>query len=66
VADFKTDAWPAALLLPIAVLVEWTLRPTAAVPKPRWITRGLSVAVLYLAISTAWVWHLGWWEGAPR
>jgi uncharacterized membrane protein YjfL (UPF0719 family) len=65
VEDFGRDGWFALVLLSIAVLAEWILKPRARCPFPSWRTRGVPVAVLYLLFALAWLRYLGPWEGAP-
>jgi uncharacterized membrane protein YjfL (UPF0719 family) len=33
---------------------------------PSLLAQGIAPAVIYLAAACAWVWQLGWWEGAAR
>lgn len=64
--DFLRDGWPAIVLMVLAVILERMLRPTAANPFPAWPTRGVPVAMLYVAAAMGWVLKLGWWEGVPQ
>ena len=64
--DLLRDGWPAVLLLVLALGAERVLKPTPSNPSPSWVTRGLPVAIIYLALAVVFVLRLGWWEGAPR
>ena len=66
VHDFFRDGWPAIVLWAFALIIERCTRPNRQVPFPRWPTRGLLPASLYLALTAAWLWHLGPWEGMPK
>jgi hypothetical protein len=66
VRDFVSDGWPAVLLCAVALVAERLLRPNRQRPFPSWGSSGLLPALLYLALASAWLWHLGPWEGMPR
>ena len=65
VRDFFHDGWPAGGLCLGANILEWFLRPTRNRPFPSGLNCGLMPAVIYVAAATAWVCHLGRWEGMP-
>jgi uncharacterized membrane protein YjfL (UPF0719 family) len=65
VHDFAQDGWPAAALTFLALSVEWLARPNRESPVRPWFRYGLGPAFLYVAIATAWIYHLGRWEGMP-
>lgn len=62
--DLFRDGWPMTALLILAIIAERAMKPTPANPFPSWVTRGLPMALVYLALAGAWVLRLGWWEGA--
>jgi hypothetical protein len=65
VHDFLQDGWPAAALCFFATGVEGLARPNRKSPvRPRF-SYGLGPAFVYIAIATAWIYHLGRWEGMP-
>jgi hypothetical protein len=64
--DFVADGWPALLLLAIAVVSEWFLRPSRLRPFPKWSACGLVPALAYLAFAVVCLVHLGRWEGMPK
>jgi hypothetical protein len=66
IRDFVRDGWPAAALCAVALPVERFFSPSRQRPVPEWVTFGLLPAVLYVALASAWLWHLGAWEGLPR
>jgi hypothetical protein len=66
VQDFIRDGWPAVILLLIALIVEPITRPNRRQPFPRWPAHGLLPAALYVLLATAWLWHLGAWEGMQK
>jgi len=66
VRDFIRDGWPAAALGLYAICVEIVLRPSRTRPFPDWRSCGLLPAVVYLSSASAWVFHLGRWEGMPK
>jgi len=66
IRDFIRDGWPVTVLWAIAFAIERFARPSRRRPFPPWPSYGLVPAVLYLAIGTAWLRHLGRWEGMPR
>ena len=65
VHDFLQDGWPAAALCLFATGVEWPARPNRKSPVRPWFSFGLGPAFVYVAIATAWIYHLGRWEGMP-
>lgn len=65
VRDFIHDGWPAAALCLLACVAEWFARPTRKRPAPAWFKSGLLPAAIYVGFSTAWLCHLGRWEGMP-
>jgi uncharacterized membrane protein YjfL (UPF0719 family) len=66
VRDFIRDAWPAAILLVLAVIVELFARPNRRQPIPSWPAHGLLPAALYISLAAVWLWHLGAWEGMHK
>jgi uncharacterized membrane protein YjfL (UPF0719 family) len=64
--DFFHDGWPAAALCTIALPIETFARPSRRRPFPPWMSFGFLPAVFYLALASAWLWHLGAWEGMPK
>ncbi len=64
--DFVHEGWAAVLLWVVALVVERSVRPSRQRPFPAWARCGLLPALLYLAFSVAWLWHLGAWEGMPQ
>jgi uncharacterized membrane protein YjfL (UPF0719 family) len=66
IRDFFHDGRPAAALCAIALLIETFVRPSRRRPFPPWMGFGLLPAVFYLALASAWLWHLGAWEGMPK
>jgi hypothetical protein len=64
--DFARDGWPAAAVCVLALAMERLLRPTRRRPFPSWPVSGLLPALLYLVIATAWLCHLGPWEGFAK
>jgi hypothetical protein len=64
--DFVRDSWPAVLLCAVALVAERLVRPNRQRPFPSWRSSGLLPAVLYLALATVWLWHLGPWEGMSK
>ncbi len=62
VHDLLRDGWPAAALCLFAVSAEWLVRPNRKTPFRPWVSCGLVPAVGYIAIATAWIYHLGRWE----
>lgn len=66
IQDFFHDAWPAAVLCVVALLVERFARPIRHCPFPPWPGYGLLPASIYLVLAGAWLWHLGAWEGMPK
>jgi uncharacterized membrane protein YjfL (UPF0719 family) len=65
IRDFVHDGWPAVVLFAIALRIERIARPGRRCPFPSWLGCGLFPALLYLAFASAWLWHLGAWEGMP-
>jgi hypothetical protein len=65
VRDFLQDGWPAAALCVSALCVERLARPNRKCPARPWFSYGLEPASVYVAIATAWLYHLGRWEGMP-
>lgn len=63
--DFVRDGWPAAILCAIAVFIERLARPSRGRPFPTWPTFGMLPGLFYLALASAWFWHLGPWQGMP-
>jgi hypothetical protein len=66
IQDFIHDGWPAAVLWAIALPIERFARPGRRYPSPPWPGYGLLPALFYLALASAWLCHLGAWEGMPR
>jgi uncharacterized membrane protein YjfL (UPF0719 family) len=64
--DFVRDGWPAALFLLLASIMEPFIRPNRRNAFPPWFACGLLPAALYILMASAWVWHLGAWEGMPK
>lgn len=64
--DCFHDGWPVAILLIIALPVEWLLRPSRRNPFPNWPACGLIPALAYLILAGIWLRHLGPWEGMPK
>jgi uncharacterized membrane protein YjfL (UPF0719 family) len=64
--DLFHDAWPATLLLVLAVITENLMRPSPKNPQPSAWSCGWPVALAYLTAASVLVVRLGWWEGAPR
>ena len=62
VQDFIRDAWPAALLLLLALIVEPFARPNRRQAFPPWPAYGLLPAAFYISLAAVWLWHLGPWE----
>jgi hypothetical protein len=56
--DFAAQGWPAAVLLAIAIPLEWWLRPNVQRPAPSW-PAGIGPAVGYLLAAVGWVVRLG-------
>ena len=50
---------PAAMLVGVAAIIEFQLRPTVRRPVTSIARSGLSAAVLDLGFAAAWLWHLG-------
>jgi len=65
VHDFFRDGWPGAVLCLVATILERFVRPMRERPFPSWLSYGLWPALIYVAVATAWVCHLGRWEGMP-
>jgi uncharacterized membrane protein YjfL (UPF0719 family) len=65
VHDLLRDGWPAALLCILALAIELIARPSRRLPFPPWRAYGLVPALGYLALASAWLVHLGAWEGMP-
>jgi uncharacterized membrane protein YjfL (UPF0719 family) len=65
VHDFLRDGWPAAALCLFGTWVEWPARPNRKSPVRPWFSFGLGPAFVYVAIASAWIYHLGRWEGMP-
>ena len=61
--DFLRDGWPAGLLCLLAIPIEWLVRPNLRRPFPSWTAMGLLPGIVYLLLASAWLWHLGKWEG---
>jgi hypothetical protein len=66
VRDFIRDAWPAAMLLVLAMIVELFARPNRRQPIRQWSAYGLLTAALYISLAAVWLWHLGAWEGMRK
>jgi len=66
IRDFFHDGWPATALCAIALPIETFARPSRRRPFPPWKSFGLLPAVVYLGLASAWLWHLGAWEGMPK
>jgi uncharacterized membrane protein YjfL (UPF0719 family) len=66
VRDFIRDAWPAAVLLVLALIVESIARPNRRQPIPSWPFYGLLPAAIYILLAAVWLWHLGAWEGMHK
>lgn len=64
--DFIADGCPAGVLCLAAIPIEHLLRPSRARPFPSWLGCGFLPALMYLGFATAWVFHLGRWEGMPK
>ena len=65
VHDFIHDGWTAAALCLLASVAEWFARPTRKRTSPGWLKFGLLPAAVYVGFATAWLCHLGRWEGMP-
>jgi hypothetical protein len=65
IIDLVRDSWPAIPLVLAAALVERFGGRASHGPGVSFPMLGVPVAILYLAAATAWVLHLGWWEGYP-
>lgn len=66
IRDFVRDGWPATALCVSAVFVERHARPSRRRPFPAWPRYGLLPALVYVGLASAWLWHLGPWQGIPR
>jgi hypothetical protein len=66
VHDLVHDGWPAAALLVVAVVIDLFVRPTRERPFPAWQVCGAFPGILYIAMTVAWLCHLGRWEGMPK
>jgi len=64
--DFAGDGWPAIVICAVALVAERLVRPSRRRPFPSWGGSGLIPAILYLVLASAWLWHIGRWEGMPR
>jgi hypothetical protein len=58
-ADFSSVAWPVAVFVAVAALVERVARPTAEAPAPAAAVYGVPFAILYLAAAIIYVLQLG-------
>jgi hypothetical protein len=56
--DFATQGWPAALLLAVAIPIEWRLRPSVRRPATSWVA-GAGPALAYVLAAAGWVAWLG-------
>jgi uncharacterized membrane protein YjfL (UPF0719 family) len=71
-SDLVRYGWFAGAIVAGALAAERMLakrrdpRPGEASVHPSSMTQGVAPALVYLAAACAWVWHLGWWEGAAR
>jgi hypothetical protein len=59
VRDFTVTAWPALVLLIVAVIVERLARPTPARPHPSVVAAGGTPALAYVALAALYVAWLG-------
>jgi hypothetical protein len=66
IIDLIRDSWPALLLVLAAAFIERMGGGASHGRDGSFPRLGLPVAVLYLIAATAWVTHLGWWEGYPK
>jgi hypothetical protein len=57
--DALVTAWPLAIGVGVAALVEGRLRPTLERPSPP-AQAGLGPALIYLGAAIAYIWTLGW------
>lgn len=65
VDDLLNDGWICGPLLVGAVMQERLLRPRGLLSDAPGAASGPLVGSVYVLLGLAWVWHLGWWEGAP-
>jgi hypothetical protein len=59
IADFVRVAWPAVLLLVLAIIIDRAARATPAQPEPSVTTLGVIPAMLYTMLGAAYVAWLG-------
>ncbi len=64
VRDYIVDSWFCVALMLVGIPWERRLHPTPAAYQRDVLQCGFAPALVYIAMAAAWVWHLGWWEGA--
>jgi uncharacterized membrane protein YjfL (UPF0719 family) len=70
--DLVRDGWFAGVIVTGAFAAERMLAkrrdpsPGETSLHPSLLAQGIAPALVYLAGACAWVWQLGWWEGAAR
>lgn len=60
--DFARFAWPAIVLLALAIVLQRALRPSRETPQPPALSHGLVPCALHLAVAIGWLMWIGPWS----